>query len=757
MDKNRNTLTDLRQKIAGTPALQYVLVFVAVLLGILDLAGLLPLGSFRGGIVFIASALLFAWTLGFVRDARFKAAAGFLARAVLVAALVEVTVFQANSLHLAGGMYPQKELSLSDAVVTGIDPATGICQGGEASILFEDLEMPVGTLYFDLETDSAAYDDVTVDITDDTHRLSFRSGVASARVLSGGERSRTIPCNFSGTVHSLRVRMTPRDGETLTLHGITVNRPIPLHISLLRLLLMVGTAMFVWLMTATAWARRSITDNKRTVAIFAYSLTVVLLLCALGLANLGRFCDTEHSLQKDFTKDPGNQITREIVEAFEEGHTYLNIEPNADLLAAENPYDTTYREGYYFPWDHLLYNGKIYSYYGIAPVLVLFLPYHALTGHYFPTVWAVWLFTCIGIFFLTRLYLYFMHEFFPRMRTAPVLLGLIMMQLVSGAWFCLFKPLFYEIAQMSGFCFLVSGAYCLLRSNIIGKGPISLRHLTLSSVLLSLGVLSRPTLAIYCIAAMLPVFAGVRRLREMHTDKPIFRKAVAKYLACALVPYAILGGAQMYYNYVRFGSPLDFGIQYSLTINDFTNAQYHTHFVLIGVWNYLFAIPDFKPEFPFFDCTPVEQFNPQGYYFVATASAIGLFWKALPLFSYTRFAKAYRLSENPLKKLYAAMLFAVCIACPAIILYSIWESGYGARYCVDFAWQMLLGALVIAFLVYQGWKEETRYHLDRIFTGSVLFSLFLTAGQTYTWVFGALSPELQSKALQLARIFEVWR
>lgn len=38
----------------------------------------------------------------------------------------------------------------------------------------------------------------------------------------------------------------------------------------------------------------------------------------------------------------------------------------------------------------------------------------------------------------------------------------------------------------------------------------------------------------------------------------------------------------MIYNYARFGSVFDFGIQYSLTINDFTAAQYHTHFVLIG-------------------------------------------------------------------------------------------------------------------------------------------------------------------------------
>ena len=71
----------------------------------------------------------------------------------------------------------------------------------------------------------------------------------------------------------------------------------------------------------------------------------------------------------------------------------------------------------------------------------------------------------------------------------------------------------------------------------------------------------------------------------------------------------------MIYNYARFGSVFDFGIQYSLTINDFTAAQYHTHFVLIGFFNYLLAVPSFIPVFPFFDSSSVETFFPAGILF----------------------------------------------------------------------------------------------------------------------------------------------
>ena len=34
---------------------------------------------------------------------------------------------------------------------------------------------------------------------------------------------------------------------------------------------------------------------------------------------------------------------------------------------------------------------------------------------------------------------------------------------------------------------------------------------------------------------------------------------------------------------------------------------------------------------------------------------------------------------------------------PLAIIFSSWESGYAVRYNADFSWQMVIGALVIAF------------------------------------------------------------
>lgn len=47
----------------------------------------------------------------------------------------------------------------------------------------------------------------------------------------------------------------------------------------------------------------------------------------------------------------------------------------------------------------------------------------------------------------------------------------------------------------------------------------------------------------------------------------------------------------MIYNYLRFGSILDFGISYTLTIYDYQHIQFHLPLVFIAIINYLFTVP----------------------------------------------------------------------------------------------------------------------------------------------------------------------
>lgn len=731
--------------------------FIIILLGLLDGAGILPITPFKGTICFIVFVIAILFILQRIYQKTGSEVFIKLRNAFLFAGAVELLLCQWHSFHLFGGDYPQRTLDFSQAQTVNFDTVVNQnIDSGAVSLTFDDINIPVGTVNFDFDAPNSAIKDITIDIKDDTHSASYRISAVSARVIRGNERSKSVVCNLSGNVHSMCFRFYPSDNEIVTLKSITLNAPINVSFSLVRMAVLLILYFCTAMLVNSAWGRKSIEENKRSFSVCAYCITAVFVAFALLIANLGRYGDPNHSLKKDFTSKSGNQITQEIVDAFEDGRTYINDSPSEELLALENPYDWSQRDGIAYPWDHLLFDGKIYSYYGIAPVLVLFLPYHKLTGYYFPTVWAVWIFGCLGMLFLTKLYLYFMRRFFPKMQTSPVICGLVIMQLITGVWFCFCNPLFYEIAQISGFVCLTSGAYFLLSANILGKeGKISLWRLALSATCMSLGVLSRPTLAVYCVAAMFFLWLGLKKY--MSANEKNKKASAAKFIVCSLLPYVLLGGLQMWYNYVRFGSPTDFGIQYSLTINDFTQSQFHWHFVIITLYNYIMAIPDFNIEFPFFDCSAVETFYPQGYYFVATYSAFGLLWKALPLFSYAKGVQAYRQSACPQKRQYTMLLVIVCILCPFIVMFSVWESGYGARYCVDFAWQMLIGALVIAFIVYQKCSENMRRHLMRVMAASTLICFIIVFGQTYLWVRGSLTAPLQSMLYSFARLFEVWR
>ena len=688
----------------------------------------------------------------------------FLLRSLTVCLLIELFVFNFNAVHLFGGDYPRQTLDPQTAYTENYNADAGTnAEAGTTVLEFTGINIPVGTLSIYGESDTKSSVTFSVDIKDETQSNYYRCGIASLQAIRGNAKSKTVPCNFSGRVSDLRISFSTDAGETVTISSIEVNKPIGIHVSVIRLLILFfGCAAFWFLSDAGRL-------SAKTLEPIAIGLTCCLVLFATYITNMYRYTNPEPSILADLKSTSGNQISQEIVDAFAEGRVWLSEDVNENLMALDNPYDPSQRTddvGYY-PWDHLYYNGKYYSYYGIAPVLVLFLPYYLLTGYYFPGIWAVWLFAVLGIIFLTKFYLDFTEKFAPKGTPVSLLIcGLAIMQFSSGIFFTLYNSMFYEIAQASGFLCLTAGAYFMSRSNVIGKGKIRCKSLAASTACLSMGVLCRPTLAVYCVAALLFIYAGFRKKQQEYKAAAAGAEPPKKklpfflpYLLWGLLPFALIGSIQMWYNWARFGNPLDFGIQYSLTINDFTHTQYHTHLALLGLYSYLIAPPEFIERFPFWRAGEARTFDPQGFYFLATGAALGMIWRALPIAAYFRAGTAYRLSKSPDKRLHAVLLAAVCAVCPLVIIFSIWESGYGTRYCVDFSWEMVLGALLICFAVYDRCKENTKRHLVKLMTGACALSLAMNYIQIYSYVNPTMlsGTDGQARALAFARLFEFWR
>lgn len=687
---------------------------------------------------------------------------GVISAAVLL--VLEIFIFNMNAWLPMGGQTAET-LPLGEAVIRGFevkDDGTLAAENTEwAYIDFNNINKPVRTLRVSAEKSVIGWGkmDVLVMFTDESSSV-FGYRNMDMEIIENNSRSEITRCNFSGDVGTLRLLFHLGEDESVILNNVSINEKIPFHFSFLRIFTLYFFVMFIYVMFNNEKLNKSTVGESAGFCLNAELVISGLFMVAAAVITLIFSNLTSNEPFREFFSTSGNQITQEIVDAFCNGQASLLQKPSEELLSLNNPYDWGERlqAGVDYLWDHCLYNGEYYSYYGIAPVILLFLPYHLLTGFYFPTNWAVLLFSLVGIFMLSRIYTEFVRKWFPKLPLNWMIMGLIMIQCSSGIWMSLARPLFYEIAISAGFMFVTLGVYCLQQANTVGRGEVKLLPLCLSAVFLSLAVLSRPTLGVYCVAALFFLFFGIKKYTE---QKGKNAKTVLKYLVCALLPYAVFGGAQMAYNYIRFGSPLDFGIQYSLTINDFTVSQYHSQFTIIGLFAYLFNVPKLSPEFPFIT-SEFHYFGLNGYYFVDDAStpgiSIGMFFRALPMFGYFLSYRALKTLDKA-KRCKASILGGVfCVLMPLVIILSVWESGYAVRYNADISWPLLIGALAICFTLYLSSKNAG---VKRIATGAFLFCtvmcITVNFAQLYsfmvpTWVSSPITETLYS----VERLFEFW-
>ncbi len=659
---------------------------------------------------------------------------------------VSLCVMNFTPLNRLIGGYEEQKLDLSRAYganITYNDDGTITLGEGYSEIEFTGIDARVGSIGFDIDFDgSGKSGKVYVDFADSTGSY-YKTNIA--RLTLEDELDNVMTCSFSGEVSSLRLEISLDNYSSATLRGITLNQSISaLHITetvLIYLLIAAAAAAVIYTVANPTGARRKFSENKVSCTRIAAVITAAVMAFSvyLTVTNMQKGWSSTHY---SFTSQEGDQISKELVDAFEHHQVSLLEEPSEELLSLDNPYEYARREVEVtqenFLWDHCLYNGKYYSYYGIGPVLALFLPYHLITGYYFPSGWATLIFSLVGIIFLTKIYLAVIEKKFRELPTNTVLAGLITLQMSSGIMFSAARPKFYELAIAGGFMCLTVGAYLLMTSNILWDGKISYVRLGFASFFLGYAVMCRPTLAVYCIAALFFFAGGLKKALD-GLEKKQKTRTFFKYAAVALVPLGVIALGQMVYNYLRFDNPLDFGIQYSLTINDFINSEFHWKYVLINMYAYLLNMPYFTPKTFTHLASSVERFGLNGYMFIDDAGknliSVGIIYRALPIFSYLFAGKALNRVEKKKRLLPMLLIGVTCILMPLAIIFSSWESGYAVRYNADFSWQMVIGALVVAFTLYKSIKSEsTKKLVNLIFTVSTVACIYVNMAQLVSFV-----------------------
>ena len=279
-------------------------------------------------------------------------------------------------------------------------------------------------------------------------------------------------------------------------------------------------------------------------------------------------------------QDVYNQLTT----AFLHGHTYLPITPPAGLLHLSNPYDPAQNAPYNAAYhDLVLYHGHFYSQWGPTPVLTLFAPFR-ITGLRMSQGFAVALYAFIGLVCSVLLLRALVRRFVPNAPPWMLVVATLGLALTNTLPFLLRRPVQYEVAIASGYCFVMAGLWLMVTSVL---GPRLRRwRMIAGSLCLGLAMGGRPTLAV---CGAVAVAAALWELRRRNGSYRIRRDSdTVRIITYALGPFLLCALLLAWYNHVRFGGFTNFGERYELAGIDQTKAPfYKLSWVLPGLFTYL--------------------------------------------------------------------------------------------------------------------------------------------------------------------------
>jgi len=303
------------------------------------------------------------------------------------------------------------------------------------------------------------------------------------------------------------------------------------------------------------------------------------------------------------TNEPGGYYNLEVA-GFRAGHLYMPIDPKPGLLALADPYDPVANAPYRVH-DMSLYRGHYYMYFGVTPAIVFFWPVAALTGRYAAEPLAVALFSSGAVITCMALALAIRRRHLARSPPSVLALSWVCLAFATPVILLLESPQFYQVAIS---CALFLQALMLAAIFLSIHSPRRrLAWLAAAGLLFGLSAGARPNYLLSSAALLVPIWSYCLGAGTAPSGR--LRRALGASLA-AFLPAGACAAGLMAFNWARFGSLSEFGVNYALAGQKFGGVSLFAAGNLAGnLGNYLFNFGLWQSYFPFFSAQGIQAYG----------------------------------------------------------------------------------------------------------------------------------------------------
>lgn len=557
----------------------------------------------------------------------------------------------------------------------------------------------------------SSYVTVYMKIRDEGNALSYQ--VPDRVIVPEIPRTQYNRLNPSGNLKGLELTFLKpdnRDIAAVEIQNCVFNKTVPLQISGIRFIILFSLIIFIyylrpgssiyniqfgWDFSWKKWA--------------AAGCVMVCIAIPLFFANI----DPQYR--------NGRTQYHDLTEALLNGHAYLDEVPAKALAEMDNPYDAWLRDqimrdsGESWRLDWAYYNGKYYVYFGIVPVLLNFLPYYVLTGTHLPVPISVSFF---GVLYILGCFTLLWFVFKKNFKEAPFvtyLLSCLMLVFGSGMFYAFRYPAFYGLPIIAAAAFAVWGLWFWYRAVDDASKNIYWGSVMSGSLCIALIAGCRPQFLIVSIASLIIFRSYLFEKDFYHTGGGhIFNKSylLSKrgivFLTAWIMPVLIVAVFIMYYNFIRFGSPFDFGANYNLTSNDMTHRGWHWDRTVLGIYIYLFDPTKISGVFPFIldsvmpSASAIHYTNYMGITTVEGPYGGIIFNHPILILPFL----SMKLKKYCEKGIYKMSLFFVTAAMIVVVV-DTQMAGLVGRYLMDFGWMLCLAATLLYSSIEKSSNDHT--------------------------------------------------